>query len=346
MRLKLLPLALSILLAACGGGGGGSTPSPTPSPTPTSTTQTTLPVDIPAATYAAGSVELGAWNALQLARVTCGFGALKQNPQLDAAALAHARYLNNISLASGTSVLSHYEKVSSDPYYTGYYPWDRTAHQGYGTQVAEILEATYWTYDVSNPPAFPGLQQRGAASVRNLLNTVYHLIGAMYDGADVGFGADLQTAVNGSARREEYRFGSLIGYQTQHFRLGSGNLATYPCEGSSDIPPAFAPAYETPNPFPAMTDTSQKVGPPIYLKVDAGQVLTLTSASLTNSSGVNIQTTWLTAGNDPQAEISANEIFVVPNSVLSSNTSYQVNLAGSIDGKPFSRSFTLRTGSP
>lgn len=344
MHSKFAPLALvSLLLAACGGGGGGgggdSAPA-TPAPAPNTST---VSVVIPSSSYAAGSVELGGWTTLQQARVLCGFGALRQNQQLDAAALAHTRYLVNISVVGTSSVLSHYETSSTNPYYTGYYPWDRSLAQGYGDQVAEILEASVWDYDVTNPPVFPSLEQRGAASMLSLLNTVYHLIGAMYDGADVGFGAALQTVASGSSRREEYRFGSLNGYQTQRIRLGRGNLATYPCEGSNNVPTTFIPANESPNPFPAMTSTSQTVGPPIYLKVDAGQVLKVNSASV-GSGSISVPVTVLTQANDPQAELGANEVFVVPNTALIANARYQVNLAGSINGVPFSRSFSMSTG--
>ena len=349
MLSKLFPFGLTLLLVACGGGSGGSAPATTPAVATPAVTPS-LAVAIPSASYPAGSAELGGWTTLQQARVLCGFGALKQNLQLDAAALAHARYLTNKSIASTVSVLSHYERNASNlpdtgnPDYTGEYPWDRTSHQGYGTQVAEILQATVWNYNIANPPVFPTMEQRGADSMLSLLNTVYHLMGAMYHGADVGFGADMKTAASGSARREEYRFGSLNGYQTQRTRLGTGNLATYPCEGSSNIPPAFAPADESPNPFPAMTSSSQMMGSPIYLKVDAGQVLTLTSSNI-STGGVSVATATLTQTNDPQAEIGANEVFVVPTSALRANTNYQVNLAGTINNTPFSRSFAMRTGS-
>lgn len=345
MLIRYLPFGLLVLLSACGG-GSSETPAPTsasPTPAPTVVTTPTPAVTIPTAAYAAGSAELGAWNVLQQARVLCGFGALRHNPLLDAAEKAHARYLTSVSVNTGESVLSHYETDRSNSFYTGYYPWDRAKFQGYGTQVAEILEATVWNYDVRNPPAFPTLQQRGEASMLSLMTTVYHLSGAMYEGTDVGFGTDIQTVADGNNRREEYRFGSLNGYQTERITLGRGRLATYPCEGSNNIPVSFVPANETPNPFPVMTRDSETLGPPIYLKVDTGQVLKLTAASL-NAAGQEVTTSLLTQSNDPHQVIDANEAFAVPIKALNPNTSYQVNLNGSIDGVPFSRSFTLRTG--
>ncbi len=207
---------------------------------------------------------------------------------------------------------------------------------------------TRWDY--VNPPVFPTLEQRGTESMRSLLNTVYHLAGAMYHGSDVGFGAHIdRKLINTTTWREEFRFGSFNGYQTNTGTIGAGKLATYPCEGSSNIPPAFAPATETPNPFPTFTSTSQTVGPPIYLKVDAGQVLAVTSSSVSRNS-VNVPITVLTHANDPNTDsfgqryIDPNEAFVVPDVALEPNTIYQVNLSGTINSVPFSRNFTMSTG--
>lgn len=347
-----LALILSLSLVACGGGGGGSAATPNAEITAKATALTvvapTQTVTIPNSTYPANSVEHGAWTILQQGRMLCGFGALTQNANLDRAAVAHAIYLVNKSFTSATSELSHYERDINqrpdvnNPYYTGEYPWDRTNYQGYGDQVAEILEATVWDYDSRNPPVFPTPEQRGANSMRSLMNTVYHLIGAMYHGSDVGLGADIQdVSLSGTSRREEYRFGSLNGFQNNPIVLGPRVMATYPCEGSANIPTGFKPDSESPNPFPNMAPGAT-VGPPIYLKVDAGQTLTLTSSNV-SSGGVNVPTVVLSHGNDPQHEIGLNEAFVVPAVALQPNTSYQVTLTYQIDGVAFSRSFTMTT---
>jgi hypothetical protein len=344
-----LSLILSLSLVACGGGGGDVVTSTTGSTSNAAVMTVVAPthaVTIPTSTYPASSVEQGAWTILQQGRILCGFKELTQNANLDTAAANHSRYLNSISIASGKSELTHYEVITTDPYYTGYAPWDRTDFTplgtDYGTQVAEILEATVWDYDTSNPPIFPTPEQRGANSMRSLMNTVYHLIGAMYHGPDVGLGADIQdVSLGGSSRREEYRFGSLNGFQNSRITLGRRVLATYPCDGSINIPTAFKPDSESPNPFPTLPpDTS--IGPPIYLKVDTGQTLTLTS-SMVSSGITNVPAVVLTHSNDPQQEIGLNEAFVVPSVALQPNTSYQVTLGGQIDGVAFTRSFTMVT---
>ena len=327
-----LSLVLSLSLVACGGGGGDS---------PTVTTASYLP----------GQAELGAWEVLQGVRSLCGFGDLTRNAQLDAAALSHAKYLVYLSNKTGVSELSHYETFGFDGF-TGEDPGDRALFQDYYySALAEILAATVWDY--TSQPIFPTMKERGAKSMRSLLNTVYHLSGAMYEGRDVGFGAYMETTkINSTTWREEYRFGSLNAYKypDQPITLGPGKAATYPCDGSTNVPTAFFPAEESPNPFPYIRDQKTSVGPPIYLKVDAGQTVTLTSNSV-RGAGVNIPTVVLTNANDPNRDaygdpfIVPNEVFVIPTVALNPNTEYQVTLNGKIGLTAFPEiTFKMTTG--
>jgi hypothetical protein len=226
---------------------------------------------------------------------------------------------------------------------------------GYGDQVAEILVGTWWNYDINSPSlVIPTLEQRGTESMRSLLNTVYHLSGAMYEGADVGFGVDIQTvSTSATKRREEYRFGSLNGYQTDTLELGKGKVATYPCQGSSNIPPEFDPASELPNPFKDSVYVNAVVGPPIYLKVDRGQKLSVSASSkIVSQNGYEVPFVVLTNANDPNLDpvsrkpyIDPNEAFVIPTVPLDPHTTYQITLSGTIDKLAFSRSFAMSTGS-
>ncbi|MDI1243884.1 MAG: hypothetical protein PSV24_00595, partial [Rhodoferax sp.] len=111
-------------------------------------------------------------------------------------------------------------------------------------------------------------------------------------------------------------------------------------------------ANESPNPFIGSPYASAVVGPPIYLKVDAPQVLTVSpiNSSVTQS-GLAVPFVVLTNANDPnidnldgKAYIAPNEVFVIPTVTLKPNTSYQVTLNGAINAVPFNRSFTMTTG--
>jgi len=335
-----LSLILSLSLVACGGGGDSSTVTP--------------------ASYVPGAAELGAWNVLSNARTLCGFDGsdplvkLTRNAKLDAASLSHSKYLVDLSITTGDSVLSHLE-TPGIPGFTGVYPWDRAVYQGYNYKaLAEILEATVWDYTYT--PSFPTMEERGANSMHNLLNTVYHLSGAMYEGADVGFGAYLKTTmINATTWREEYRFGSLIGFEDTDRRitLGTNKVVTYPCKNSSNVPTAFAPAEESPNPFIGTNYASAIVGPPIYLKVDAPQVLTVTTASSSiTQNGMAVPFVILSHSNDPNVDpldgnpyITPNEVFVIPTQALLPNASYEVTLNGKVGLTDFPQiTFTMTTG--
>jgi hypothetical protein len=347
---------LAFGLVACGGGGGGDTT--------TSNTSTTV------ATYVPESAELGAFNALQTARTDCGFGAVTRNAQLDAASLAHAKYQVDLSFASGISMVSH-DETPGVAGFTGRNHGLRAEYQlYYYSALAEIIEGTYFDYTTAQ--TFPTMEQRGANSMRNLMNTVYHLSGAMYDGADVGMGAYMRTEkITSTTWREEYRFGSLIGYRppASAVVLGTHVVATYPCAKTINVPTYFIPAEESPNPLvpnpfetaPSMagrdfTLRSEKVGPPIYLKVDANHTLTISSYSITQNS-TPIPAVLLTIANDPNTYpgtshpyIESNEAFVVPSFPLVAGKDYTVNVSGTIDAGTINSfnfpvtSFTFTTG--
>jgi hypothetical protein len=371
-----LAVLVALVMTACGGGG---TPSTNAAATPSSIAVTNSPVTIPNSTYLTGSAELGGWTVLQQARALCGFKPLTQNPILDQAAKLHARYMIYIATRSIPEYLSHYEQSLSsafhstatcnpsletcnldtgvnNPFYRGVYPWDRTSALGYGTEVGEIIEASVWPS--SNPSAIPSAELRGAESMRNLMNTVYHLIGAMYEGSDVGFGADTMPTTRGTT---EVRFGSLNGFHTSTLSIGTNTVASYPCDKVINVPSTFVPAQESPNPCIGPTGTrlacaGQRMGPPIYLKVDYPQVLSLNSSSLTLASdGSLVPTTLFTSVNDLHSEVGRNEVFVVPSTPLAPNTSYRFSVNGTtgqtnfqgtvVSTAPFAQSFTFTTGS-
>lgn len=341
--------ALAFGLVACGGGGTSS--------------------NLTVATYVPGAAESGALGVLFNARASCGFNGTNpsvqftRNAKLDAASLAHAKYLVDWSFATGISQIQHEEDplIFSDGF-TGIDLGDRALYQKYSyVALAEILEATSWDYQ--SQQTFATMETRGANSMRNLLNTVYHLSGAMYEGNEVGVGAYMKTAsITSTTWREEYRFGALIGYNHSYFSppivLGAGKIATYPCNGMTGIPTSFAPAFESPNPFPGYSKV-QLVGPPIYLKVDASHTLTIDSYSVTQNN-TSIPALLLTTANDPNTYpnsapprkyIELNEAFLVPSIPLTAGKAYTVNITGTIDARTANSvgfiipSFTFSTGS-
>ena len=348
-NLTLASLFLAVAgLAACGGGGGAAapaapsvaaapSPAPVAAPAPTPVTNPDLTTSA-SATYAAGSVEKGAWDVLQAERQACGFGLLQQDTRLDAANQGHANYLSRNSAEKGLFIYGHYQDKSF-PYFTGVSPTDRMAASGFtfsGGDGREILDATDGGI-VASP------EQLGAASMRRLMATVYHLAGAMHAGRMAGAGSAAQiTTTRSGVLFRDFRFGfSVASADTNYQRLGTGNIATYPCEGSTAASASWRPALEVPGPFPEVTSTTE-YGTPVYFKADARSALVVTTASVVRvSTGSEVPAKLVTKANDPAGLVTSNEAFLVPTVPLVVGERYQVTAAGTLDGVAFSRGFTF-----
>lgn len=358
-------LLLAAALAGCGGGGGGTSTntstfvdaaSPAVAQAPdrpslSSSVQTTnqdMVTSVTPPTYSAGSVQKGAWDVLMTERQNCGFGLLQQDARLDAASSAHSYYLAQNSIDTKGFVGGHNENPA-DSYFTGTNGLERAVAKGVarvgGMSINEILDEQNVVHSRDRSDFFPTSEARGAASMRRLIGTVYHLSGAMYAGRAGGVGTSHLSGPFDVYTMEVYRFGTLIadlaGDNKQ--RIGSGNVVSYPC-ASARPNASFAPATEGPNPFPEITDQTVLVGTPIYFKADAGSALAVSAATVTKVSDGALQTLrQLNKANDPAAKIGSNEVFLVPTSALVPASSYTVNAIGTIDGVAFTRTFTFTT---
>lgn len=105
-KIVFVSLIAAIFVTGCGGGGGGTTPSATssgatavtPVPTPVAVIQpANLVLVSPPTNYMVDSEELGAFNTINNARTSCGFGALTQDIALDKAAINHSKWLLGVS---------------------------------------------------------------------------------------------------------------------------------------------------------------------------------------------------------------------------------------------------------
>lgn len=299
-------------------------------------------------TYSAGSVQKGAWDVLMSERQKCGFGLLQQDARLDAASAAHSFYLAQNSIDSKGFIGGHNENPA-DSYFTGTNGLERAVAKGIsrigGLSIDEILDEQNVVHSQGRSDFFPTSEARGAASMRRLIGSVYHLSGAMYPGRVGGVGTSHLSGPFDVYTMEVYRFGVLIGdivgSNTQ--RLGNGSLVTYPC-ATARPNASFAPATEGPNPFPEITDQTVLVGTPIYLKADTGSTLVVAAATVTKVPDGALQTLrQLNKANDPASKIGSNEVFLVPTSALVPDSSYTVNAIGTLDNAAFTRTFTFTT---
>ena len=343
---RLLPvLTLAALLSACGGGSDGDSALPAAPPAQAAATVSPNPslVVTPAAppAYAPGSEELAAYLLLNAERGRCGFGQLTASAPLDAAARSHADYLIINSLSS------HLQNASQFPEgFTGTDPAARVRAQGYADLGGVTDEFAFFTS--SRPP----LSKRGigALGVRGLLNAPYHLNGLMTGYRDVGIAVrsneDTGKGQQGVFVQINAAYTASAGPQL----LGSSDVQTYPCEGTTGVNRQLT--NETPNPVPGRDLRTAPLGSTVYIAVREGNRLTINRTAMTRAAtgeAVALRTP-VTSANDPYGPcrtgcFGPHQAYVVPDAPLLPNTAYTVMLGGTNNGAVFSRSFTFSTGS-
>ena len=181
-----------VSVVGCGGGGGGSTTQPTsqvvvqPVVTVQSSSISSIVTAVQPNTYAALSEEAFAFDLLNAERSRCGFGTLKANNQLNAAAKAHADYqlINNLN--------SHFENASLYPNgFTGADPNARVLLQGY-TDAGLVGDEITRLNGISSKTGW------GSRGLRYLLAAPYHLSGLVSLYRDVGISVRSNTDVASS----------------------------------------------------------------------------------------------------------------------------------------------------
>ncbi len=353
-----LPITLlaTAILTACGGGGGTATITPPVTSTfygtcgASSTVSqaaaqalcvpASVPIvtSIPATTYAAGSQEKAAFDYLNNARSTCGFGLLAQDTKLDAAAANHADYrlINNTPIS-----MAHTEDASLYPAsFTGVTPQARAAYAGYVGSVTE------------DSTIVPSAAKTASSvdSVRWLLSAPYHFRSLMEGYRDVGF--SLKTTVGAHVLNIKPAYLSTAAKQ----QPTSGVVLTYPCQGIVDT--AIALETETPWPIPGRASA---IGQSVLIQVAEGSTLVLNTYSMTRTGGPGIDAGTAANGsvvgalspllkldwsNDTNARFTNryNVAMLMPDKTMYAGSTYRVQVAGTVNGTAFTKDFTFQTG--
>lgn len=366
------PSALCVVvfsLAACGGGesdtgggaGGGTggtvgayavtcpdgalTSSHT-STSDTSNCRAALPAQlqtaahVPTPTYPAGSEELLAFNEINRVRGECGFGLLKQDTRLDAAAQAHTLYVrSNVEYGGRMDAYGHYER-SDYLNYTGYSPSDRALYHNYGAGVTEVGNSG---------------SSSGVADVRTLLQASYHVNGVLFSGNDVGLDKQPASTWGGGG------FFANPGYLTEAQRnyLASGQVAQFPCNTATVV--ALTHSAETPNPMQGSGRSLNSYGSPLVIASRADTKLYIDSWALSYMNGATSVSQPAAANgirtkdNDASNTMYDHQGFFIPDQALKGNANYTSVVSGRIrevgsNGlylyRPFTKTVTFRTPCP
>lgn len=353
LHLSLPSFALA-MLAACGGGGSDSGSSDTSGSTVGGTqpdNSVALVTTVPASTY--DTVLTGVFEFINTQRSQCAFGKLAQNSKLDAAALAHAHYLDqNLDADPHTELLGRAG-------YSGASPTDRAMAAGYTTTGLEVYEDVPQLMGMRT--ASDPMTTRSATVAMDLTRTLtsapFHAYGFFGPYVDIGMAYVVgESAASGlgtdglfqGTHTLDIEFGVGPHYNGQQPVAGTG-VRTFPCEGSTNVAPAlYGEWLPTGELTPGRALNTHPVGSPIMVFSEVDKALTLTHATVTHvATGQDVAIYALrTKANDPNASMYRNEGFgyILPDQPLAADAQYRVTLDGSEGGKAFTKSFTFTTG--
>lgn len=301
-------LAAALLLAACGGGSDNNAVQPVPS--------ISVPATEAGAPQVTGDMATDGFNWFNYRRQQLGLQLLARNTQINAAAQSHSDYQK----LNGT--ITH-EEIPGKPGFTGETLLERLNAVGYlfpsqnGYAYGEVISST------GNIP--------GASAAEDLITAIYHrfvIFEPMFK--DGGAGA--------AGNPGSYTYFT-VDFATNNLDggLGRGNLVTYPFANQTGVPIIFYSDYETPDPV----QDRNEVGYPISIHTDITSSVTVQSFTVTPRGGTPLSTRLLS--HDTDAQTPASNAAIIPISVLTGATLYDVQFAGSVDGIAVSRSWTFQT---
>lgn len=358
LRFAVAVTVLSAALAACGGGGGGG--ESTAATPPNVPSNPSVPVNggaiapvtsVPTPTYAAGSMQLALFNALNTYRSAMGVGLVAQDTIIDTAAQAQALYLDS-NLASGAITALDHNEISTNANFYDTTPLARALKAG--------TPATEW---ISEDIA-AGVPQANAAAyaadcLNNFVDSVYHMqsIASVQQTVGIGFQQSFGSYVDYTCAFDFGETAGVVGapqansvYIAGGQQLPASAVAVAPLNNETGVLTTMR--AESPNPAPDLTAP----GHPIMYHVNAaaaGDVLTVQSFTLTTG-GTTVPARIIV----PQAAVTGsigvtadvnNEMFpgyafLLPLAALTPNTTYTVNFQGERDGTPTSKSWSFTTG--
>lgn len=321
------------VLSACGGGGGAAAPTSntgtsaaSPAPIVPVPATTVVMVTLPG-TYSVGSEQSNVFALLNQERTRCGFGALQQDARLDRSASSHAAFLTENGAYYG------HTEAPGLPFYTAQTEAGRALAARYPYPVGADLATD------AGPLSAPG-QLITTFQTRDLLAAPFHLLSLMDSYADLGVG--FSRKVRGTT--EVNALNITLGRRAGVNDLDPDQVYTYPCQSTTGVHPVLT--LESPSPIPSNLPNNNKLyGSPIAVKVRAGRVLALTGAVLTPSAGgpaVAVQI--VDTNSTPQPGfVRPDSNYILPLSPLAPGVSYTVQLAGTSDGVPFTKTFSFTT---
>ncbi|WP_341679573.1 hypothetical protein [Comamonas thiooxydans] len=346
-------VAIACVLAACGGGGGGDSSSgggsnnnggSTPPAEVIPPSNSAYPTAIEKSTYTEKD-KVDIYSTINNFRTTCGFSSIKQNSLLDTAANGHAVYLQSNNANGHT-------QNSGNINFTGANLLNRANAAGYqpsllgeivGVDSGGSLLAGTSPSGINTSNVAP----TGQALIKSLFSSVYHLSAATKEWVEMGVGYSASgnlTSLPGETvfyAATVVNFGVASGSNAPAYT--GGKIRSFPCEGTDGVYPIFT--SETPNPYPGRDFNASPMGTPIMLTSGAGGSIEISKATITAvGASTSVAVKILNSADDVHKLVANSEAFAIPDLPLAEDTSYSVAISGTADAKPFTTSFTFKTG--
>jgi hypothetical protein len=328
--LTAFALASALALTACGGGGGGgnsgasgtgnsssgSGSGGSSSGSSTATGNVSTPV------YTSASAQSAVFNTINAKRQACGFPALTENTLLDKSSQAHADYIG----ANGGTITD--SEISTNTGYTGANYATRATAAGYPASTVDVFgeSAGYWTNSTLSEADY------GTGIANAWSSGVYHVGAFVWPVTQIGIGWN-ETSVNNYPEAH-----GVITVTNLQPMSGSFPLM-FPCDGATNVP--YQDVGETPTP----PNSNGTLGPTLAVSANSADTVTLTSGTLTDSSGNVITLQVLNSATDTNKLIQKYEARAYPASPLLPNTKYSAVLSGTYNGTPFTRTGSFTTKS-
>ncbi len=295
----------------------------------------TLPIHFTVAADAATTLPGVSLNTAQAVvdlnriRVKLGLPPVAANTSLQAASLAHARYVvDNWSLYSGGSVSIHEETNPALAGFTGQWPWTRDQGFGFGAPSGEVMAE-------STEPL------TAHQAISSLMDTIWHRLGMLSPQTNlIGVGLTNRTV---SA------FVMDVGL------AGTGKapaVTEYPYPGQIGVGTTFY--GEDPNPLQGKT-TATTAGYPITMSFNEADVksVQVSSATLSDSAGPvpaweYDDHTWTDANPTYSGVTMGNSVALIAQTPLQPATTYTVQIQGTLQmasgpSQPFDQEWAFTT---
>ncbi|HCY63845.1 MAG TPA: hypothetical protein DHV59_13670 [Oxalobacteraceae bacterium] len=308
---SLVPICLSLSLAACGGGGGNGAAS-----RDINGAGGALPsMQEIGAPQATGNTATDGFNWTNFRRQQLGLNALSRNSLIDKAAQGHSDYQRI------NGVITHVQTRGASGF-TGEEVDDRLIAAGY------VLTIPYAYGEVISASGHTS----GFHAAEDLITAIYHRF-VMFQPRFREAGAGAATAP-GSYTYFTLNLASTNGLGSG---LGMGGIVTYPANGQQNVLTNFFSDYETPDP---VADRNE-VGYPVSVHADITSSVTVQGFTIAPRGGAPLPVKLLSSATD--ANTTSTAAAIVPLNVLAAKTTYDVQFIGAVDGIAVSRTWSFTT---